>query len=68
MIRAASKNYHSVLVLPETAAYEEFRTEFTRRAGAVSLDFRRRMAIRAFRLTAAYDAMIADYLERNFAG
>ena len=65
MIRAASKNYHSVLVLPETAAYGEFRAEFTRRAGSVSLDFRRRMAVRAFSLTAAYDVMIADYLGRS---
>ena len=64
MIRAASKNYHSVLVLPETAAYKEFRDEFTRHAGKVSLDFRRRMAVRAFSLTAAYDAMIAEYLGR----
>jgi phosphoribosylaminoimidazolecarboxamide formyltransferase/IMP cyclohydrolase len=67
MIRAASKNYHSVLVLPETAVYEEFRVEFIRRAGSVSLDFRRRMAVRAFSLTAAYDAMIAAYLGRGLA-
>jgi phosphoribosylaminoimidazolecarboxamide formyltransferase/IMP cyclohydrolase len=67
MIRAASKNYHSVLVLPETAAYEEFQLEFARHDGKVSLDFRRRMAVRAFRLTSAYDAMIADYLGRDFA-
>lgn len=65
LIRAASKNYHSVLVLPETAAYAAFRTEFTRGAGKVSLAFRRRMAVRAFSLTAAYDAMIADYLGRS---
>ena len=65
MIRAASKNYHSVLVLPETSAYAEFREEFTRNDGKVSLEFRRRMAVRAFSLTARYDAMIADYLGKG---
>jgi len=65
MIRAAGKNCRSVLVLPETAAYEEFRAEFVRHDGSVTLDFRRRMAVRAFSLTAAYDAMIADYLGRG---
>ena len=67
MIRAAAKNYNSVLVLPETAVYEEFKAEFVCRAGSVSLDFRRRMAVRGFSLTAAYDAMIADYLGRSLA-
>ncbi len=64
MIRAASKNYHSVLVLPETAAYAPFMEEFTRNEGKISLEFRRAMAVRAFALTARYDAMISEYLEK----
>lgn len=68
MIRAASKNYHSVLVLPETAAYEPFKVEFARHEGTISLAFRRQMAVRAFALTSRYDAMIAEYLERGIEG
>ena len=68
MIRAASKNYHSVLVLPETASYAEFLAEFARHKGTVSLEFRQRMAVRAFGLTAKYDAMIAGYLGRGLEG
>ena len=60
LLRAAAKNYHSVLVLPDPAAYGEAGAEMAR--GAVSLDFRRRMAARAFRLTALYDEMIARWL------
>lgn len=65
MIRAASKNYHSMLVLPETAAYEPFMEEFKANDGKISLDFRRSMAVRAFSLTARYDAMISEYLEKG---
>ena len=64
MIRAASKNYHSVLVLPETAAYAPFLEEFSRNDGKISLEFRRAMAMRAFALTSRYDAMISEYLEK----
>ncbi len=62
MIRAAAKNFHSVLVLPETACYPEFLRELEQGQGSVSLDFRWRMAERAFSLTSAYDAMISRYL------
>ena len=68
MIRAASKNYHSVLVLPETAAYEPFMKAFTEGDGKIALDFRRAMAARAFALTSQYDAMISEYLDKGVEG
>lgn len=63
MIRAAAKNFHSVLVLPEPTYYEEFLQELKQGQGCISLDFRWRMAERAFALTSTYDRMISDYLQ-----
>jgi phosphoribosylaminoimidazolecarboxamide formyltransferase/IMP cyclohydrolase len=60
LLRAAAKNYHSVLALPDPSCYGEAREELAR--GAASLDFRRRMAGLAFRLTSRYDDMIARWL------
>jgi phosphoribosylaminoimidazolecarboxamide formyltransferase/IMP cyclohydrolase len=61
MLRAAAKNYHSVLVAPDPAFYAEITAEL-RDKGGVGLSLRRRMSAETFRRTAAYDAMIAEYL------
>jgi len=63
MLRAAAKNYHSVLVIPEPAAYEEVQAELEGYNLAAPLALRRKMAARTFELTSAYDAMIAKYLK-----
>ena len=61
MLRAAAKNFHSVLVLPSpqwyTAAMEELEKDTT-----VGLEFRQVMASRAFEATSRYDALITSYL------
>lgn len=64
MLRAASKNYHSVLVLSDPSFYAEAMNEMKSSDMAVSLAFRQRMAARTFARTAQYDAMIAGYLEK----
>ena len=61
LLRAAAKNYHSMLVLPDPDSYTEARAELAATM-CVSLDFRRRMAAKAFAMTSRYDAMIAKYL------
>lgn len=64
LLRAAAKNFQSVLVLPDPSFYAEAMNEL----GAdmcVSLDFRKRMAAEAFARTARYDALIAGYLEKK---
>jgi phosphoribosylaminoimidazolecarboxamide formyltransferase/IMP cyclohydrolase len=63
MLRAAAKNYHSVLVVPEPAAYPAVQAELTANNLAAPLALRRQMAARTFALTSAYDAMIAEYLK-----
>lgn len=61
MLRAAAKNFHSILVLPSpqwyTAAMEELDKDTT-----VGLEFRQIMASRAFEATSRYDALITSYL------
>jgi phosphoribosylaminoimidazolecarboxamide formyltransferase/IMP cyclohydrolase len=60
LIRAAAKNFPSVLVVVSPDDYNHVLTLL--RAGAVPLDERRRLAQRAFQHVAAYDTAIAAYL------
>ncbi len=61
MLRAAAKNFHSILVLPSpqwyTTAMEELEKDTT-----VGLEVRQVMASRAFEATSRYDALITSYL------
>jgi len=66
MIRSAAKNHVCVGVVVDPADYgtiaEELAISGTLRAGT-----RRRLAVKAFSHTAAYDAVIRDTLARRFA-
>lgn len=61
MVRAAAKNHRDVTVVVDAADYDAVLEEL-RQADKVSEATRRRLAAKAFRHTAAYDALIADYL------
>ena len=65
MIRAAAKNFHSILVLSDPDTYAEATAELKANDMSVSLPFRQRMAARTFAKTSRYDAMIAEYLTKN---
>ncbi|HEY63943.1 MAG TPA: bifunctional phosphoribosylaminoimidazolecarboxamide formyltransferase/IMP cyclohydrolase [Caldilineae bacterium] len=60
LLRAAAKNFESVTVVCDPADYEGVLNAL--RSGEVPLDERRRLALKAFRHTAAYDAAIANWL------
>jgi len=60
MVRAAAKNQHHVTVVTDPGDYEGVAAEIA--AGGMSEATRRRLALKAFRHTAAYDAAIADWL------
>jgi len=66
MIRAAAKNHPSVLVLVDPADYEEaidrLRDSVGRPPTPGDLEYRRRLAAKAFQHVAAYDTAIATYL------
>jgi len=61
LLRAAAKNFESVVVLSAPAQYAAVVGEL-RETGAVGLDTRRRLAHEAFVRTCGYDAAIARYL------
>lgn len=61
LLRAAAKNFQRVSVVSDPQDYETILAELNN-GGEVSLDTRRRLAQKAFALTADYDAAIARYL------
>ncbi len=66
MIRAAAKNHQKVTVLVDSADYEGVLGELDE--GEVTEQTRRRLAAKAFRHTASYDALIAQYMTDQVGG
>ncbi len=64
MLRAAAKCHERVTVLADPADYPAFLAELAE-AGGTRLETRRRLAAKAFALTAAYDAAIAAFLDET---
>lgn len=60
MLRSGAKNFASVAVVVDPADYELVLTEL--QAGGTTLGTRKYLAAKVFRHTAAYDALIAEYL------
>ncbi|MED1749665.1 bifunctional phosphoribosylaminoimidazolecarboxamide formyltransferase/IMP cyclohydrolase [Bacillus zhangzhouensis] len=65
MLRAASKNHQDVTVIVDPRDYDAVVQQI--KEGGVSLEKKRELAAKVFRHTAAYDALIADYLT-NYVG
>lgn len=61
MVRSASKNYRDVTIVVDQADYDQVLAEIEK-DGSTSLETRARLAAKAFRLTASYDALISQYL------
>ncbi|MEG0253969.1 bifunctional phosphoribosylaminoimidazolecarboxamide formyltransferase/IMP cyclohydrolase [Vagococcus sp.] len=64
MLRSASKNFQSVTVLTDSSDFSKVVTEI-KRHGETTLETRKRLAAKAFRHTASYDALIATYLTNS---
>jgi phosphoribosylaminoimidazolecarboxamide formyltransferase/IMP cyclohydrolase len=64
MIRAAAKNFAYLTVLCEPTQYEEYLQQLRYSGGEVSLEFRQRMAGKAFAHTYAYDRAISSYFAK----
>lgn len=65
LVRAAAKNHADVAVVVEPARYGEIAEEIERHGG-LDAATRARLAVAAFRHTAAYDEAIAAYLARAY--
>jgi phosphoribosylaminoimidazolecarboxamide formyltransferase / IMP cyclohydrolase len=61
LIRAAAKNHDFVAVVTDPSDYAELMAEMDSKAGATSLEFRRRLAAAAYARTGAYDAAISQW-------
>jgi phosphoribosylaminoimidazolecarboxamide formyltransferase/IMP cyclohydrolase len=68
LLRAAAKNHEHVTVISDPADYPSIAKELEANQGQTSAETRRRLAIKVFRRTAAYDAVISDWLGRQTGG
>jgi phosphoribosylaminoimidazolecarboxamide formyltransferase / IMP cyclohydrolase len=64
LVRAAAKNHHSVGVVVDPADYPRVLDQLGEHGG-LTLDLRRELAATAFRHTAAYDAELAAWFQRD---
>ena len=64
MIRSAAKNHRDVTVLVDPSDYADVANEIATN-GNTSVDARQRLALKAFRHTAAYDSVISAWLARD---
>ncbi len=62
MIRSAAKNFRSVVVIVDPNDYAEVLRELRELRGTISEATRRKLAVKAFAHTSAYDAAIYNYL------
>ena len=63
MIRAAAKNYPDVAVVTSSDQYSFILDELNQNSGEVSLETKKNLATKAFRLTHKYDGAITKYLQ-----
>lgn len=64
MLRAAAKNHVYVTVVVDSGDYAQVLEEIKQQQDT-TLETRKRLAAKVFRHTAAYDALIADYLNQQ---
>lgn len=63
MLRASAKNHQYITVLVDPADYQQVIEEY-KSNNETALETRRRLAAKVFRHTAAYDALIAEYMTK----
>jgi phosphoribosylaminoimidazolecarboxamide formyltransferase/IMP cyclohydrolase len=61
MVRSAAKNHAYVAILTDPADYAELLAELDAHGGATTLQLRRRLAAKAYALTAEYDSTISQW-------
>ncbi|WP_018690174.1 bifunctional phosphoribosylaminoimidazolecarboxamide formyltransferase/IMP cyclohydrolase [Ahrensia kielensis] len=62
MVRASAKNHGHVAIVTDAGDYDEVLAALNENGGATNLALRKQLALRAFRRTASYDAMIANWM------
>ena len=64
LVRAAAKNYKYVTVITSKEQYLDLNVELKKFKGSTSLNFREKMAQKAFLETGYYDSLISEYLSK----
>ena len=64
MVRSAAKNFDSVIIVTDPSDYSVVLHAIDN--GENSVEFRRGLMIKAYEHTAAYDSMIANYMNKRF--
>jgi len=64
MVRSAAKNFNDVIIVTDPDDYTPVLEAL--KNGQNSLEMRRNLMIKAFEHTAAYDSMIANYMNKRF--
>lgn len=67
MVRSAAKNHAWVTVIVDPADYTKVLSEMEK-DNTVTLETRKKLAVKAFRHTAAYDTAISSYLSQVYLG
>ncbi len=65
LVRAAAKNFNDVTVIVDKNDYSNLENELKKNKGKTSLMFRKKMASKAFGLTAFYDSVVSEWFNQN---
>lgn len=65
LLRAAAKNYQDVAVVINPQDYPVILEELKKNNGEVSLDTKKKLAVKVFEHTSFYDGIITHYLRKN---
>ena len=68
MLRSAAKNHASVTVVTEPGSYDAILEEMRANDGCTTLETRRRLALKVFETTSAYDNAIYNWLDSQVNG
>lgn len=65
MVRAAAKNYEHVVIITDPEDYDELINELQQHNNTTTLEFRKKMAIKAFSRTFNYDQAIYNWFTKE---
>lgn len=65
LLRAAAKNYQDVAVVINPQDYPVILEELKKNNGEISLDTKKKLAVKVFEHTSFYDGIITKYLRKN---
>ena len=65
LLRSSSKNHESVTTICDIKDYKSLINELNSNLGSTTLDFRKKMAQKAYATTANYDSVISNWLNNN---